>query len=90
MPNKLFEYAMVGLPVIVSNVKEMSAFVKKYQIGIVVEDYSVASLNKAIEHLLSMNLTVLKQNAKKAALYNSWEQQEKKIQIVYRKLLVLA
>lgn len=79
MPNKLFEYAMAGLPVIVSNVKEMSAFVKKYQMGVVVEDYSVASLNEAIEGLLSMDLAVLKQNAKKAALDNSWEHQEAKM-----------
>jgi glycosyltransferase involved in cell wall biosynthesis len=90
MPNKLFEYAMVGLPVIVSNVKEMSEFVKKYQMGVVVEDDTVASLNEAIERLLSMNLTVLKQNAKKAALDNSWEHQEKKMQIIYRKLLLSA
>jgi glycosyltransferase involved in cell wall biosynthesis len=87
MPNKLFEYAMAGLPVIVSNVKEMSAFVKKYQMGVVVEDDTVASLNEAIERLLSMDLTVLKQNAKKAALDNSWEHQEEKMQIVYQKLL---
>jgi len=91
MPNKLFEYAMAGgLPVIVSNVKEMSEFVKKHQMGVVVKDDAVASLNEAIERLLSMDLTVLKQNAKKAALDNSWEHQEKKMQIVYRKLLVSA
>jgi len=90
MPNKLFEYAMVGLPVIVSNVKEMSEFVKKHQMGVVVKDDAVASLNEAIERLLSMDLTVLKQNAKKAALDNSWEHQEKKMQIIYRKLLLSA
>ena len=90
MPNKLFEYAMADLPVIVSNVQEMSAFVKKYQMGVVMEDYTFTSFNKAIERLLSKNLTVLKQNAKKAALDNSWEHQEKKILIIYRKLLVSA
>jgi glycosyltransferase involved in cell wall biosynthesis len=89
MPNKLFEYAMAGLPVIVSNVKEMSAFVEKNQIGVVVEDYTVASLNKAIERLLSIDLAVLKQNAKKVALDNSWEHQEKIMRNIYKKLLVL-
>ena len=90
MPNKLFEYAMVGLPVIVSNVKEMSEFVKKHQMGIIMENHTVESLNETIEKLLSMNLTVLKKNAKKAALDNSWEYQEKKMQIIYRKLLASA
>ena len=68
----------------------MNAFVKKYQMGVVMEDYTLTSFNKAIERLLSKNLTVLKQNAKKAALDNSWEHQEKKILIIYRKLLALA
>ena len=88
MPNKLFEYAMAGLPVIVSDVKEMSEFVKKHQMGVVVEDETVASFNEAIERLLSMDLTVLKQNAKKAALDNSWECQEEKMRTNYQKLLV--
>jgi glycosyltransferase involved in cell wall biosynthesis len=88
MPNKLFEYAMAGLPVIVSNVKEMSAFVKKNQIGVVVEDETAASLNEAIERLLRMDLAVLKQNVKKAALDNAWERQEEKMQTIYQKLLV--
>ena len=69
MPNKLFEYAMAGLPVITSNVKEMSAFVKKNQIGVVVEDETVTSLNEAIERLLRMDLTVLKQNVKNNLIY---------------------
>jgi glycosyltransferase involved in cell wall biosynthesis len=87
MPNKLFEYAMAGLPVIVSNVKEMSAFVKKHQMGVVMEDDTAKSFNKAIERLLSMNLAALKQNAKKAALDNSWEHQEKKLLTLYKNLL---
>jgi glycosyltransferase involved in cell wall biosynthesis len=90
MPNKLFEYAMAGLPVIVSNVKEMSEFVKKHQMGIVVENNTVASFNEAFERLLSMDLAVLRQNAKKAALDNSWEHQEEKMRNIYRKLLVSA
>jgi glycosyltransferase involved in cell wall biosynthesis len=88
MPNKLFEYAMAGLPVIISNVKEMSAFVKKNQMGVVMEDDTVTSFNKAIERLLSKDLAVLKQNSKKTALDNSWERQEEKMQTTYQKLLV--
>jgi glycosyltransferase involved in cell wall biosynthesis len=90
MPNKLFEYAMADLPVIVSNVKEMSAFVKKNQMGVVVEVDTASSLNETIERLLRMNLVVLKQNAKKAALDNSWERQEEKMRTIYQKLLASA
>lgn len=87
MPNKLFEYAMAGLPVIVSNMKEIREFVESHQMGVVVEDKTVESLNQAIEKLLYMDLTVLKKNAKKAALDNAWEHQEEKMRVVYKKLL---
>lgn len=87
MPNKLFEYAMAGLPVIVSNMKEMREFVESHQMGSVVEEETVESLNKAIDKLLYMDLKVLKQNAKKAALENAWEHQEEKMQAVYKTLL---
>ena len=86
MPNKLFEYAMAGLPVIVSNLKDIGAFVKKNQMGIVMEDVTVKSFNKAIEKLLSMDMKILKQKAKEAARKNSWEHQEKIMRNVYQKL----
>jgi glycosyltransferase involved in cell wall biosynthesis len=86
MPNKLFEYAMAGLPVIVSNLKDISSFVKKNQMGIIIEDVTVELFNKAIEQLLSMDMTMLKQKAKKAARDNSWEHQEKIMRNVYQKL----
>ncbi|MDR9498526.1 MAG: glycosyltransferase family 4 protein [Hydrogenovibrio sp.] len=87
MPNKLFEYAMAGLPVIVSNMKEMREFVESHQMGVVVKEDTVESLNEAIEQLLNMDLPLLKNNAKKAALNNSWAHQEVKMRTVYQTLL---
>ena len=87
MPNKLFEYGMSGLAIISSNVKEMSEFIKTNRIGIVVDDYSSKSLNIAIEKLLNMDFVHLKQNAKKVAFKNSWENQEKKMKVIYKKII---
>lgn len=87
MPNKLFEYAMCGLPVIVSNMIEMSNFVKTHQMGIIIKNDSVENVNFTIDKLLSLDLNKLKQNAKKAALANSWENQEKKMITIYQKFL---
>lgn len=87
MPNKLFEFAMAGLPVVVSNMKDMRGFVGYHQMGVVVEDETTDSLNKAIRKLLCMDLTVLRKNATKAGLENAWETQEKKMQASYKKLL---
>ena len=87
MPNKLFEYAMAGRPVIVSNMKEMREFVELHQMVVVVEEETIASINEAIDKLLYMDLSFLKQNAKKAALANAWDHQEKKMRAVYKTLL---
>ena len=87
MPNKLFEYAISTLPVIVSNVKEMSEFVKKYQMGVVVIKNTVEDFNHVIDKLLRTDISILSQNSRKAALENSWEQQEAKMKIIYQILL---
>lgn len=87
MPNKLFEYLMAGLPVIVSNLKEMSEFVEKYQIGWVVDSLSVASLNMAMDKLHRVNAEKYKNNIRRAWLENSWERQESKMQDAYDCLL---
>ena len=87
MPNKLFEYVMAGLPVLVSNMYDMAQFVQQNKVGVVVEDETPASLNKAIALLLKMDLSTIKQNALLAAKEHSWETQEKKMVSAYSKLL---
>lgn len=87
MPNKLFEYAMAGLPVVVSNMKEMREFVESHKMGVIYESDTIESVNTAVDHLLCMDLDYLKQNATNAALVNSWERQEEKMRVVYKGLL---
>jgi len=38
MPNKLFEYALSGLPIICLNAKEPAEWVEKYDLGVVISD----------------------------------------------------
>jgi glycosyltransferase involved in cell wall biosynthesis len=76
LPNKLFEYAMVGLPVIVSNMKEMRELVESYDMGIIVEEVNIDAMNRAIDTILDINLYEMKQNARRCAEENSWETQE--------------
>lgn len=86
LPNKLFEYAMAGLPVIVSNMKEMRELVEKYDMGIIVEDDKVNSMNKAIDKILQSDIKQMKQNARKCAEENSWEKQEVKMINEYKRV----
>lgn len=87
MPNKLFEYAMAGLPVLVSNMKDMSELVTRYAMGAVISDFSADGINQAVDNFLAQDLTRMKANAYQAACENAWEVQEQKMLAAYQKLL---
>jgi len=87
MPNKLFEYIMAGLPVIVSNMLEMSSFVGQYELGIVADIESIESIILAIEKIQTMDISMLKKNALNASNKFCWQEQEYKMIEVYRRLL---
>ena len=74
MPNKLFEYAMAGLPVVVSNMKDMSQFVAQHNMGAVVKELSPAFINQAIDELLAGDLLKMSKNARKI-VENSFDEE---------------
>ena len=87
MPNKLFEYSMAGLPVLVSNMKDMSELVTNNNMGGVITDFSVNGINQAIDDFLNQDLVLMKENAYRVACENSWEKQEEKMLEAYRGIL---
>jgi glycosyltransferase involved in cell wall biosynthesis len=52
LPNKIFEYAFSGLPVLASNFPDISKVVKQYHLGVVV-NLDKDSINKGISRLIS-------------------------------------
>lgn len=84
MPNKLFEYAMAGLPVLVSDMKDMSGLVAEYEMGGVVEDFSVQGVNRAIDKLIKGDLNKMRNNAYRAACDHAWEIQDQKLIAAYK------
>lgn len=87
MGNKLFEYLMSGLPVLVSDMKEMREFVEKNEVGFVAKDSGVVSINNAINEILAADLVKFQKNAKVASIKHAWEVQEKKMIADYQMLL---
>lgn len=88
LPNKLFEYMSVGLPIVASNLPEISAIVSKYNIGIVAQSHAPADIVDAILKLTeSENMHLCSQNSKKAFLdqYN-WTKESIKLINEYSEL----
>jgi len=87
LPNKMFEYIMAGVPVIVSNLPEMKKLVEQYEVGVVAKENNPKELAEAI--ILASSLDkgyVQKQLNSVKSIYN-WEEQEKILISLYRGVL---
>lgn len=86
LPNKMFEYTMAEVPVIVSNLPEMQRVVKDNNIGIVAKENSSEGLKEAIEKAAKLDKEELQQKIKKVKEVYNWEAQEKVFLEVYEGL----
>lgn len=88
LPNKIFEYIQAGLPVIVSNLPEMSKIVHEYGVGEDFADRNASELAAKINGMLAD--TVMMERYKQAAIIASqklnWEREQEKLIRVYRRL----
>ena len=79
LPNKLFEYALAGIPVIASNLPEMDKIINKYQIGYTVAHDEINAQTQIIKKILNENNRLEIQ--KKAEQHLVWESQKKEFLI---------
>ena len=86
LPNKMFEYSMAEVPVIVSNLPEMKKVVEKYHLGVVAEENTPKGLKKAIEKAIMLDKKLLREKMKEAKKIYNWEEQEKVLLKVYGEL----
>jgi glycosyltransferase involved in cell wall biosynthesis len=77
LPNKLFEYVMAEVPVIVSNMPQMKEIVDKYHVGVCVNHNDSDEITKVINYYLQneKSLLELKENCKKASEELCWEKE---------------
>lgn len=83
MPNKLFEYTMFEVPVIVSNTMDQVHFVSENNIGYILNSFSSESLKELILSIDYNNIGIFKENMKKIRKKYSWDTQEDKLFEVY-------
>lgn len=86
LPNKLFDYIMGGLPVVVSNLKEMSEFVEKNKIGYSIDPSNEEGIIKLLSNITSESKKEFMLNLQKTAQKYSWEEQEKVLLKLYENL----
>lgn len=86
LPNKLFEYVMARIPIIVSNDYERGNFVRENQIGFVVENTKIASIkNKIIESLEYNKFSFFNELDNLSKKFN-WEIESKKLLSIYENM----
>jgi glycosyltransferase involved in cell wall biosynthesis len=89
-PNKFFEYAMAGLPILVNDLAEMKRLVDAYRCGVVMASDTTEGIFAAVEKIMAEDLSVYSANARKLAERYNWEEQEKVLLSVYREVLSCA
>jgi glycosyltransferase involved in cell wall biosynthesis len=80
LPNKLFEYIMAGLPVIVTDMPQMKSVVETYNVGAVVSDQHPEAVARVVAEWgrRRSDFRTLKKNCRKAALELNWEKEFEK------------
>ena len=83
LPNKIFDYIQAEVPVLVSNLPEMSAVITTYNVGEVTVHRTPQKLAIQIAHLLEKTFTKELKSAKKVLV---WEQQEEQLLSIFNNL----
>lgn len=76
LPNKLFEYAMAGLALVVPELPEMAALVRRHELGVVLHEVSPEGIAAAVNGLSRDDVARGKRNALAAAGTLCWEREQ--------------
>lgn len=86
LPNKMFEYIMAEVPVIVSNLPEMKKIVVDNHVGILAKENSIEGIKESILKAVKLDKNEMNRNLKALKKVYNWEEQEKVLLDVYRDL----
>ncbi|MDX6746602.1 glycosyltransferase [Polaribacter sp. PL03] len=83
LPNKIFDYIQAEVPVLVSDLPEMSKIINKYNVGEIVVDRTPKKIAFQINQILNKDFTKELKLAKKELI---WEKQEDKLLTIFNNL----
>jgi len=89
LPNKLFEYLMAGLPVLASDLPEISGVVTTFEVGCVVDPANRAALVKALQRMVDDQEARARWAAQAPRVFEtfSWEKASQRFMKTYQDLL---
>ena len=87
LPNKFFEFIQARLCIAISPSPEMAKIVRKYELGVVGEDFSPASLAKKISDLTPEDIWYFKNQTHKYARELSAEKENEKLLKIVKRLI---
>lgn len=77
LPNKLFDYLQMGLPVLASNLPEIAAIISHYNAGEFITGYNPKELAENIQKMInSPSLPAYRKNALAAAAELNWDKEK--------------
>ncbi len=83
MPNKIFDYVMAEVPVLVSDLPEMRSVINKYKIGWVVESRSSIELAIQINNILEIDSAFFSSSLHHSRKRLNWESQENVLRKIF-------
>ena len=88
LPNKLFDYLHANIPVICTDLPEVASVVRKHEVGLVLNEFTVHELKEHIVRLKNDTelLARLKANCMAAAELECWEKETETLQLIYPKI----
>ena len=83
LPNKIFDYIAVGIPVMASDLPEVSAIINNYKVGISINEIQADNIASNIKDMMQIRNTYWDENLLKAKEALSWENEAKALDDLY-------
>jgi len=88
LPNKMFEYYMVDIPIVVSGLKELKRFIIDNKTGFVIEDiFNQEEFDRLFPNIIDEYKSKCENLKRVKDIYN-WQNQERKLLKVYEEVMI--